>query len=336
MRPQSTTHSLPTPRTPARPARPRPALGPRVLAGLLVAAACGGEPALAPSAPPGSILFHRSDGTSSHVYAMRQDGSGVVELTRGRTSDYCARWSPDGRRVLFLREADTVVAGRGLVQTRRLFLMNADGSGATAITDFRVLSGCGSWAPDGRRIAFDRLDPAGAGGYRPFTMNADGTGAAPLLPAGGPAESARPQWLPDGRTLAVSAGFGTWGLFLVDADGSNVRPVGGRLCALNAPGFAVSPDGRRVAFWCPGGATRVAVMGIDGSGLRQLGAPPELIDADADAFPVWSPDGARLALARSAGPNMAAASNVFVLDLESGTAARLTSAPGRAWPTDWR
>ena len=56
----------------------------------------------------------------SEIYVMNADGSGKRNLTRDRAFDDYPTWSPDGRRIAFLR-------GRGA--RGQLYVLNADGSG---------------------------------------------------------------------------------------------------------------------------------------------------------------------------------------------------------------
>jgi TolB protein len=57
---------------------------------------------------------------------MNADGSGKRRLTRNSANDYHPAWSPDGRRVVFVRarpEGDEAI-----------YVMNADGSGQRRLT----------------------------------------------------------------------------------------------------------------------------------------------------------------------------------------------------------
>ncbi len=99
----------------------------------------------------------RRDG-QSEVYVMNADGSGKRNLTRNRASDDYPTWSPDGRRLAFLRGRD--------FYSYQLYLVNADGSGLRRLT-LRVPEGTPEttgprrggqlvWSPDGRTIYFGR------------------------------------------------------------------------------------------------------------------------------------------------------------------------------------
>ena len=61
----------------------------------------------------------------SEIYVMNADGSRKRNLTRDRAFDDYPTWSPDGRRIAFLR-------GRG--HRGQLYVVNADGSGLRNLT----------------------------------------------------------------------------------------------------------------------------------------------------------------------------------------------------------
>jgi Tol biopolymer transport system component len=80
--------------------------------------------------PDGSaIVFSRRtlDGSSSELYAVGADGSGLHRLTSGGT-DYRPAWSPDGTRIVFQRR-DAVTGNY------QLFAMDADGSGVARLME---------------------------------------------------------------------------------------------------------------------------------------------------------------------------------------------------------
>jgi Tol biopolymer transport system component len=72
------------------------------------------------------------------IWVMRADGTRRANLTRSPTSETAVAWSPDGKQLAYLH--------RGA--SRRIYVMNADGSGK------RALGGTGgqlnpSWGPRG-------------------------------------------------------------------------------------------------------------------------------------------------------------------------------------------
>src|SRR3989442_9007113 len=91
-----------------------------------------------------------------------------------------------------------------------LFVMNADGSGITRLTNGATGADLGpAWSPDGRRIAFARFttDSPSSGTYDIYTMNADGSGVTrltdvlPVSSSGSPyqGDDFGAQWFPTGR-----------------------------------------------------------------------------------------------------------------------------------------
>jgi Tol biopolymer transport system component len=90
----------------------------------------------------GKIAFVSDRDGNSEIYVMDPDGSDVTRLTNDPAGDLAPAWSPDGRRIAFVRNREIVV-------------MNADGTGVTQLTDGRCCSDNPAWSPDGRSIAFD-------------------------------------------------------------------------------------------------------------------------------------------------------------------------------------
>jgi Tol biopolymer transport system component len=147
------------------------------------------------------------------------DGSDLTRLTRNPFGghDLPGDVSPDGERVVFLRENPT--------RNHRdigLFVAEADGSDPTRITGWLNGSACCqvSWSPDGSTILF-----AHKGRLR--TIAPDGTGSTPIeLDVGeGFTFAFQPGWSPDGTRIVFCLYVGTTDqvdLFTAAADGSNL------------------------------------------------------------------------------------------------------------------
>ncbi len=100
--------------------------------------------------------------------------------------------------------------------------MNADGSGATRLTNYADYDGQPAWAPDSTKIAFVRRVE---GKYRIWVMNADGSN--PRQYSNQPS-SENPVWSSDGSQIAYDAdGNGdSWQeIWLMDLAGGNQRQV---------------------------------------------------------------------------------------------------------------
>ncbi len=105
---------------------------------------------------------------------MNADGSGDTRLTHtrpGLNSSFPA-WSPDGERIAFTSNGE--FNGRFYFD---IYVMNADGSDQTNLTNSQADDMLPVWSPDGTRIAFasdrDR-------NFDIYVMNADGSGLTRL------------------------------------------------------------------------------------------------------------------------------------------------------------
>ena len=97
-------------------------------------------------------------------------------------------------------------------------------------------------------------------------------------------EAGSPAWSPDGTQIAFDGaplGEGTQSIWVVDADGENLRQV-----TTDGSAPAWSPDGRQIAYVGPSstGWGTLWVTNVDGSGGTTL-------SSDTWGIPQWLPDG---------------------------------------------
>jgi TolB protein len=93
--------------------------------------------------PHGTIVFASDRSGTFELYSARPDGSQLGQLTRNRAADTAPLFSPNGRRIAFVRSPRQFAS--------ELWVMKADGSGQ------RKLAARGTnlaWSPDSRRIAY--------------------------------------------------------------------------------------------------------------------------------------------------------------------------------------
>jgi Tol biopolymer transport system component len=325
------------------------------LADLLAGAALLLCPASLSAASPGweagngklAFVGHKGD-----LYVALQDGSLPHDLVGSwrRDRPHCTRpcriwavtWSPDGRRIAFLRGDQG--SGPGCSSNCRgprisLFVIDPDGRNLRRLVschgtcDLRI-----AWSPDSSRIALEtdsgelvavdvrtqaRHRLTGPGEARSPAWAPDGSAVAFITgetvltvnARGRPRQKAlaqvfdadNPVWAPDSQSLVIDGGDG---IYSVRADGSERRRR-----ILSDPNFrgpyapSFSPDGSRLLYYyTPGQRGRTTaelwVMRPDGTHRMRVYASPCCLRHL--ERPIWSPDGERVVLsANSAGGSLA-------------------------------
>jgi Tol biopolymer transport system component len=244
------------------------------------------------------------------VFLMRADGSRERALLhRGVRFEHDATFSPDGRFVLFVREA-------------RIFVMRQDGSGAREVRPDALEQACPRFSPDGSMISFWR-GSAKRGAY--FVMRADGTGLRRL--AGSRGERTPwgcPSWFPDGEDLVF---VNDYNLFIASVDGSQVeRLTDDRDGQLYRP--SVSPDGRWIA--CDGfvegrdAGNGIVVMRANGTAIHRITTYTDEFRPDGGA--TWAPNGRKILFSGYRGRFKGA--GVYVVRRDGSGLRRLTNSSG--------
>ena len=104
----------------------------------------------------------KKDQYDTSLWIARTDGAEAPRQLTVGTRDTGPRWSPDGRRIAFVR----AVEKDGRPQPPQLHVLAMDGGEARAITDMPRGAGNPQWSPDGRTIAF-------SSSARPDELNKD-------------------------------------------------------------------------------------------------------------------------------------------------------------------
>jgi Tol biopolymer transport system component len=241
------------------------------------------DPAWSPDGQRIAYVVRESNGASD-IWVINADSSGAYALTSGPGSSWGPTWSPDGSRLAYTHSAP----GRA----DQIWVVGADGSNPRAFTYCDppecVQDGSPAWSPDGSRIAFVRV--SGAGAIIPvsvFIWPVEGSGPRPeAIELDSATWASDLAWSPDASTLVFArstSAIASFGLWQVDADGSDLGPLGDRPSA-QSPSW--SPDGRHIAFMAPIGPERATlfVMDTDGTGVRRIpGLPNNAVS------PSWQP-----------------------------------------------
>ncbi|HYK97326.1 MAG TPA: DPP IV N-terminal domain-containing protein, partial [Candidatus Acidoferrales bacterium] len=147
----------------------------------------------------------------SHLFVADVASAAVRQLTDGDADERAEAWSPDRRRIAFVRNR----TGKTDYNQSDLFVANADGSNLKQLTHDVGRPTSPTWSPDGKTIAFYALDePMATLGdpmVRTWVVSADGGAArcvtkdfdhhVTLLPP--PTTTPGPSWSADGATLTA-------------------------------------------------------------------------------------------------------------------------------------
>ena len=174
-----------------------------------------------------------------------------------------------------------------------IYLMNADGTGQTRLTNSPDSEDYPTWSPDGSKIAFVKQN---GGVFSINLINANGTNQTELtriIPwnTSLPSQLFSMSWSPDGAKIAFQD---STDIFTINVDGSNrVNLTNGQFINY---GPSWSPDGSRIAFarspYSHGYYPNVCTMNADGSNVRQIASCQGYC---ATYAPDWSPDSGRIA-----------------------------------------
>jgi len=229
----------------------------------------------------------------------------------GDTFDFSPQYSPDGSKIAFVSRRD----GRF-----QLYVMNADGSNQTRLTNHKFNDQGPSWSPDGSKIAF-RSDRDGNDEI--YVMNADGSNQTRLT-KNAAFDGEIPSWSPDGTKLAFHSNRdGNNEIYVVNADGSHPTRLTSNTYSDTLPVW--SPDGSKLLFSSdPDGHIELFLMQADGSERTQLTKTAARND-----YAMWSPDGSKIVFISNRDDP---AWDIFLMNADGSNQTRLTKT--RDWDLD--
>jgi Tol biopolymer transport system component len=263
------------------------------------------KPTLGPATNGWVAVDAYQDGGGIYLVRPGEDARRLKVAGPGATSDACPAWSPDGTRLLFGRLTGSPGTGS---KDAELVIVPVGSDGAIGaptrigLDRFEVLEGfdahpCGTWAPDGRWVAF-------AGTGEVWVVDTQ-TGEIRHLPDLRPSDL---EWRPGTDKLTIAGDMGADRGAPTLSTPVTVYSVStgelSHLGSVEAAHITWSPDGTSLAY--TGGENETRELGlVDGDGTNERLLVADLWEAIHGIGPVWSPAGDRIAYQRClGGPNV--------------------------------
>ena len=231
----------------------------------------------------------RAGPTTTSTRSIRCRASRTALVT-GSAGDHRPLMSPDGTRLLFLRDTTTTDATDGL--SPMVMVANADGS------DIRPLTGplarrrhrSIAWSHDGSKVAVV------SGREVACRRSRSSASTAPRRPSSSDADRTRHRrtWRSDratGSSPSVARAPSGTGLYRRRCRRERLLAVPG--ARPQGDGASLSPDGTKIAFQASGSGPAAVIHVVDvDTGLDSIPAlDPPSTRASVDDKPTWSPDG---------------------------------------------
>lgn len=196
------------------------------------------------------------------IYAVRPDGSGLMQIMDEYSGIYEAALSPDGSQIAFTANSPDNGAWD-------IFVMDVDGTNLKNLTDEIVDEATSlpstqtdpAWSPDGKWLAFTSDGDI-------FAMMMDGSQLVQLTDHSG--WDYTPSWSPDGTQIAFGSQRGADpDIYTVTLDGLALQRLTGSPQADWAPIW--SPDGSKIYYLSDHDeGSDIYVMNVDGSDQTNL------------------------------------------------------------------
>jgi len=246
------------------------------------------------------------------------------------TRDMYPSVSPDGQQLVFQSNRNG---------SNQIFIMNIDGSDLRQLGNFPRGAETPVFSPDGKRIVFDVY--VGEDNNDVFTIKPDGSDLKQLTDS--PGYDGHPHWSADGKRIVFNsdrtspdpnAGWSDrWHeIFSMKTDGSDVQQH--TRCQAVCTYGSLSPDDTKVLYrkvikapgldWALGSIEKnseIFIANSDGSGETNISK-----NAAFDGWPVFSPDGSKIAFASNrSGP--ALTGQIWSMNIDGSGLKQLSQGP---------